>query len=52
MLYISKLGKVGKVKSRINNDYCSFLEFTHHPYDKDLETSGVLLRENLGTCQV
>lgn len=45
------MGKVGKVKPTINNNYCPFLEFANHPDDKELETSNVLLRENLGTCQ-
>lgn len=41
MLYISEVGQVGKVKHRIKNDYCSFLEFTNHSYDKNLETIDV-----------
>lgn len=50
MLYVSKVGKVGEVKPRIQNDYCPVLELTNHLYDKNLETTDVLLKENLKTC--
>lgn len=41
------MGKVGKVKPTINNDYCPFLEFTNHLYDKELETSNSFIEKEL-----